>query len=322
MKKILIIIIILLIQSVLINAQVQQEWVSRYNGIGNFYDNPISCVVDDSGSVYVTGGSCAGSGYGTGDIVTIKYSTNGPRDSTDYGTSIVVDKWGNIIITGVSVGIGTSTDYCTIKYNSSGVEQWLNRYNGPASSIDDATCVDVDEFGNIYVTGTSKDVINEYCTIKYNADGVQKWIARYHGTQDISNTATCIKVYNSNSIYITGTCNRQDGGDYCTIRYYSNGVQQWVQRFSEAPTGSNFASSLAFDAFGNIVITGTANHGNTSSSCDICTLKYNSNGVQQWVAIYDSPEQCGDAGFIVAVDKQDNIYVGGATCDENYNMGD
>ena len=61
---------------------------------------------------------------------------NGPGNAQDYATSIAVDNEGNVYVTGRSAGIETLTDYATIKYNSSGVEQWVARYNGPGNVQD------------------------------------------------------------------------------------------------------------------------------------------------------------------------------------------
>lgn len=67
-------------------------------------------------------------------------------------------------MTGRSTGSGTGSEYGTIKYNSSGVQQWVQRYHG--SSIDEAYSLAIDVSGNVYVTGRS----NGYATIKYSVD--------------------------------------------------------------------------------------------------------------------------------------------------------
>lgn len=119
--------------------------------------------VDASGNVYVTGLSW---GVGTGaDYTTIKYNSsgvqqwiskyNGTGNGYDAVRDMVIDISGSIYVTGSSEGISSGYDYATIKYNSSGVQQWVSRYNGPANSSDGAIGVSVDGNGNIYVTGSS-----------------------------------------------------------------------------------------------------------------------------------------------------------------------
>ena len=124
-------------------------------------------------------------GYSAGvssgaDYTTIKYNSsgvqqwlqtyNGPGNSDEDAYSLVLDALGNVYITGYSPGSGTDVDYATIKYNSQGTQQWLQRYNGPGNSIDDARNVAIDTSGNVYVSGTSIGIASarDYATIKYS----------------------------------------------------------------------------------------------------------------------------------------------------------
>ena len=121
-------------------GQVNQDWVERYNGSGNSNDEAHSIVVDGSGNVYATGWGWTAQGL---DYITIKYNSsgvqqwvqtyNGPGNSLDETSSIAVDGSGNVYVTGRSTGSGTDYDYATIKYSSSGVQQWVQRYNGYAN---------------------------------------------------------------------------------------------------------------------------------------------------------------------------------------------
>ena len=83
--------------------------------------------------------------------------------------AIALDSSNNVYVTGESAGQGTGNDFATVKYNSTGQEQWVVRYNGPANRDDQANAIAVDASGNVYVTGQSFDPNNgdDYATIKY-----------------------------------------------------------------------------------------------------------------------------------------------------------
>src|SRR4030095_13849644 len=141
-------------------------WQRSYNGPGDGEDLPRAIFVDPSGNVYVTGISDAEPSFGLdNDVATVKYSTNGTQlwvaryDGNiireDGGNSIKVDASGNVYVAGYSnvSSLGYSApDYLTIKYNSSGVQQWAVLHNGPGNGGDVAVGLGLDAQGNIYVT--------------------------------------------------------------------------------------------------------------------------------------------------------------------------
>jgi uncharacterized delta-60 repeat protein len=298
--------------------QVQQDWVAIYNGPENNNDVATAIVVDNSGNVYVTGHN-----NGVGDYATIKYNSsgvqqwvavyNGPANAQDEAYSIAVDALGTVYVTGWSTGSGTSSDYATIKYNSSGVQQWVQRYNGPGNSSDAASSIALDGSGNVYVTGYSRAGsgfgTEDYATIKYNSSGVQQWVARYNGPGNFDDEATSITVDGSGNVYVTGY-SWGSLEDYATIKYNSSGVQQWVQRYDGPPHLSDHAHSIEVDV-SNVYVTGYSSGSGTDY--DYATIKYNSSGVQQWVQRYNGPGNGLDEAFSFAVDGSGNVYVTGGS---------
>ncbi len=162
------------------NSTGQQLWVAPYDGPVSGSDDPRAIAVDTPGNVYVTGAS-ARTGYSDSEYATVKYDSagqqqwvarySGPGNLDDQAHAIAVDNSGNVYVTGESVGLGTDYDYATIKYDSSGQEQWVARYNGPANYYDVATAIAVDGSQNVYVTGSSANIGSstdlDYATIKY-----------------------------------------------------------------------------------------------------------------------------------------------------------
>ena len=56
-------------------------------------------------------------------------------------------------------------------------EEWVARYDGPASAGDIATAITIDDEGNVYVTGWSYsyETNRDYATVKYDNDGNVLW---------------------------------------------------------------------------------------------------------------------------------------------------
>ncbi len=297
-----------------------QQWIARYNSPGNYSDLANAIAIDDSGNVYVTGQSGGSTIYP--DYATVKYNSsgveqwaaiyNGPGNQGDYAKAIATDSSGNVYVTGYGTGSGTSSDYATIKYNGSGIQQWATRYNGPGNGWDSAAAIALDSLGNVYVTGESAGLITyyDYATIKYNNVGVEQWVARYNTPENDSDSAEAITLDNSGNVYVTGqSIGSGSGLDYATVKYNNAGVEQWDARYNGPGNYSDWANAIALDSVGNIYVTGYSEGSGTSS--DYATIKYNGSGIEQWIARYNGTGNSADVASSIAIDNLRNIYITG-----------
>jgi uncharacterized delta-60 repeat protein len=194
-------------------------WVAHYDGPGNGTDEVEAMTVDSSGNVYVTGES---EGVTSIDIATIKYGTNGnrlwvthyngPASGEDGGRSIAVDGSGNSYVAGISEGVGTSEDGVVIKYDSSGNQAPIIRYNGPANGEDVFRRLMLDDSGDIYVVGWSEGIgtSEDGLVAKYDSAGNELWMVRYDGPAGGEDRFTSIALGHPKNIYVSG---RSEGVD-------------------------------------------------------------------------------------------------------------
>jgi len=244
---------------------------------------------------------------------------NGPADSTDEAYAIAADDSGNVYVTGLSDGIGTFSDYATIKYYPNGDTAWVRRYNGPADTTDESYAIAVDDSGNVYVTGKSwgSGTSADYTTIKYKPDGDTAWVRRYNGPGNLDDKATTIAIDNSNNVYVTGwSWGSGTDYDYATIKYYPNGDTAWVRRYNGPANDTDYALTIAVDGSGNVYATGKS--ADTGTSYDYATIKYYPNGDTAWVRRYNGPGNYWDCAYAIAVDGSGNVYVTGRSLQGTY----
>src|SRR5678816_1967364 len=54
-----------------------------------------------------------------------------------------------------------------------------------------------------------------------------------------------------------------------------------------------------------------SNNGSRNGGVNYGTVKYNNDGAQQWIQLYDSPDKSGSDAFDVVTDAANNVYVTG-----------
>src|SRR4030095_557129 len=244
-------------------------WEELEDGSDNLSSEGSSIAVSGSGNVYVAGYVTTESN-GT-DIAVIKYNSSGSKEwmNTHNGTGDGEDKaWGivsdmddNVYVTGNSTGAGSNISCITLKYNSSGVEQWASVYDGEGT--DKAWGMVVDDDDCVYITGQTAVENNiNYLTVKYDNSGTEQWTATYNGTgngTDVANAIGIVEINNnSRSIVVTGKSWGNDNNyDYATVRYNAiTGAQTQVNRYSMSGNSEDVAMNMAISESNDVYITG------------------------------------------------------------------
>lgn len=302
-------------------------WTKTYNNsIVNQDETGVALAIDASGNVYVTGNTDGDNTAAINDdYVTIKYNSsgvqqwmqtyNGTGNGTDQTVGIGIDNSGNVYVSGKSFN-GVDDDYSTIKYNSTGVQQWVQLYNGGLA--DRPAAMRTDALGNTYITGRSKSINDDYYTIAYNSSGVTLWTAIYDGTGAGNDRPQALTYDANGNIYVTGQSDVDATAitnyDYLTIKYDLNGAALWTANYNGAGNNNDVPSDIAVVANGNVYVTGKADSdASTITNNDYATVQYNSAGLQQWVKIYNGLANLSDGANAIAVDGFGNSVITGGS---------
>ena len=252
------------------------------------YDSATLTIFNADGGTF---GTLTGPGFFNNDVFLIKYNTSGiaqwatkiAGSNEETGTSISVDSSGNVYVAGNymstsltafnvggasfgSVANSGSRDNFIVKYNTSGVAQWITRLSG--TSLDLLYGITVDSSGNVYVTGS-------------------------YGSNPLT-------IYNAGGASF-GTLTLTGSDDVFVVKYNTSGIAQWATRLTG--TTSEYGLGISADSTGNIYVIGFYTFGSLSAynadgslftgtgmplsnvgagTTDVFIMKYNSSGNAVW----------------------------------------
>lgn len=296
------------------------QWTKKWDS-SNYDDSVSHITVDAQGNLYVTGTSY--SGDSKNDIVTIKYDSNGnpkwvaryndPENDYDWAGGVVVDRSGNVYVTGTSGSSKLGEQMVTIKYNSSGAQVWTKLFDmytdGLLAAFDDRGFeITLDKAGNVCVTGTTGLGLADILTVKYAPSGAKKWAAKYGSSGD--DRPRAIVADAAGNVTVSGdSSGGNTGQDIATIKYSSGGAQKWAKRYTG--TGNNYdgVGGMSLDAAGNTLVTGYASR----ETRGYVTMKYDAAGQQKWIQFYEGKNHNGAVGDSLALDSLGNVYVTGTS---------
>lgn len=352
-------------------------WSSFYGG--NEEDTGQDCVVDNLGNVYLAGNTESSfaiamgghqSNYGGGDFgdaFIVKFNSLGERlwasyyggDGSDSGQSCAVDDYGNVYLAGgtsSSAGISHQghqnnldgfNDAYLVKFNSLGARLWATYFGG--SNTDFASSCFADDFGNIYLAGSTNSILEiafnghqnslegglDAFLVKFNSAGVRQW-ASYYGGSENDRGQSCVtdgvgNVYlvgytnSTDNIAFNGYQNDYGGGfnDAFIVKFSSLGERQWASYFGGV--NEDEGRSCAIDGSGNVYLAGNSNtssglafngHQNLGGGTyDGFLAKFNSQGTLEWSTYYGGENY--DVAHKCAVDDLGNVFIAGQTASES-----
>ena len=231
----------------------------------------------------------------------------GPRLYDNSPEAIVVDRAGNVIVTGESSG-----RLATVKYSNAGIPLWTNRFTNYNNCF--VSGMAVDSSNGVIVTGQSDfNVSAKDClTIKYSSAGVPLWTNIFNGPLNGDDGGRAVAVDRSNNIVVVGGL----GGalaynfGFLTLKYSNAGVLLWSNLMNLGTHYSSLAA-LVIDTNNDVIVTG--NFVATNGYYDYATIKYSSGGVTLWTNVFDGPANADDSPRSIALDAANNIIVTGSS---------
>jgi hypothetical protein len=194
--------------------------------------------------------------------------------------------------------------------------KWMEEYNGPGDSEDEARAVAVDLQGNVYCTGYSiGDATGaDYATLRYDSVGNLIWEQRYNGPGNSSDKAVALAIDDWGGVYVTGFSGGDTSGlDYLTLKYDTSGTLIWERRYNGSGNSADGPNDLKLDSEGNVYVTGSSF--GLGTGLDFLTLKYNTEGTLLWARQYDFGSEGAAA---LHVDEFENVYVTGSGLGEEF----
>jgi hypothetical protein len=312
------------------DSQGEEVWDEKYDAQRNGHDVITDAALDGTENfVYVTGRSedsvKKNSEEKQFDYYTIKYDAktgnelwgvrynNNPVNGQDEASGIAIDSEGSAYVTGKSQGNLNFYDCVTVKYDSSGKEKWVKRFNhSPAIGNAEGAAVVV-KGGFIYVAGKVQSSSSGYdCfLIKYDTFGnLVGTVKTYNNSlANGDDAATAIAIDDEGNAYVSGYSSNGSNDDYVTLKYKTNGDFEWSVRF-DGGNGHDVATDVAADSSGSVYITGRSQ--GFTTAFDYYTIKYDNLGNMIWRVRYNNIVRDGnDESQALVIDPDGNIYVTG-----------
>ncbi len=264
--------------------------------------------------------SVVGSGYAQNPSLKVFEDWNDTAGTQNmFRKNVVRPELGttNVYVAGATLNSAGNYDLLVTKYNTSGAVLWTQQYDGNGNGDDYAFDLQLDNSGNVYVTGTTyentTDSLNTI-TIMYDANGNQQWLSTYNGNGSGNDVGAALYVDNSTGeIFVAGS--EWEGSsalyDFLVLKYDNSGNQQWAANFDNANLNDGAIRVTVNPGTGNVEAGGATQTTSTNRKYLVLEVD-NSSG--SYINHYTSSSNTFGIDNLtdLKVDAMGNVYVTGA----------
>ncbi len=200
----------------------------------------IGMTIDNDRNIYLTG--IKKYNRNTAAIYTAKYNQNGIRQwikkygGEEYyyyvGNHIFVDNHGNSYISGHFFSSSISDNqFITIKYDSSGNEIWVNKFDGPSNTSCQLFDMAMDNKNSVYITGrVYNSYIDHLVLVKYDTNGDLLYEG-YYVESSLNTKGHDIEIDNNNNVFLIGES-------------WKSGLKTIVLKYIQTPLSGNETNNI------------------------------------------------------------------------------
>lgn len=234
---------------------------------------------------------------------------DGGSGGFDRARALAVSAGGDVAVVGdVDDGAG-GFDIGVVLYTAKGVNVWSKTYLGVGAGDDRPAAAAFDVLGSVLVTGSSAGAGTSFdgVLLKYAANGNLAWARRLDGGAHGPDSLVALAVNTAGDAFVVGhTWGGTTGYDYLIARVNSAGNVVWRRTYNGAGGNHDYATAVALDALGNLVVAGYS----WGADYDFVTQKYTPDGTLLWTVRRDA-HAGDDRPAAVEIDAFGNAWVAG-----------
>jgi len=243
------------------------------------------------------------------------------RDSIENMSS-AIDANNNVYVTGYVINTTTyDRDIITLKYDSLGMLQWAEHYDG-GSGDDEGKSIKVDNAGNVFVCGYITDPSNgkEAFIIKYDAAGNMLWRDQFDSGNQLDDELVDMKINNATGdIFMVGTSMNSNWiNDILVLHYDFGGTYGWHYLYDGQTNNDDIGVSIALTSNSDMYVSG--NSQNNNWDYDICVFMLDANGGFHWDQYVVGSNGTDDLAYASVITGGDAVVCGriGNNSDPDY----